>query len=201
MSVTSGEFVRLKSEPSRAGIVQDGVKLQAGLQMVPVQFSDGHLSWIPEQSLEPVTIALEDMATRFSKGTFVDPGWLRRTLTRTRVTGQQGDVVYSMEATDTDFYAYQFKPVLKLLGAPTDSILIADEVGLGKTIEAGLIWTELRARFDANRLLVICPKTLREKWREELDHRFGVDAQIVIPSNFPIEQHGVTGNYVCRNTT
>ena len=84
-----------------------------------------------------------------------------------------------MEATATDFYAYQFKPVLKLLGSPTDALLIADEVGLGKTIEAGLIWTELRARLECNRLLVVCPKTLCEKWQFELDQRFGVNARIV----------------------
>src|SRR6185369_754733 len=76
-------------------------------------------------------------------------------------------------------YAFQFKPVLKLLKSPTDALLIADEVGLGKTIEAGLIWTELRARLESNRLLVLCPKTLCEKWQMELDHRFGVDARIV----------------------
>jgi SNF2 family DNA or RNA helicase len=84
-----------------------------------------------------------------------------------------------MEATETDFYPYQYKPVLKLLNSPTDALLIADEVGLGKTIEAGLIWTELRARLESNRLLVLCPKTLCDKWQIELDHRFGVDARIV----------------------
>ena len=59
-----------------------------------------------------------------------------------------------MESTDTDFYPYQFKPVLNLLDSLSKGLLIADEVGLGKTIEAGLIWTELRSRHDANRLLV-----------------------------------------------
>lgn len=107
------------------------------------------------------------------------PDWLRRTLARARVTGRLADVVYSMEATETEFYAHQFKPVLKLLNSPTDALLIADEVGLGKTIEAGLIWTELRARLDAERLLILCPKTLCRKWQIELDRRFGVDARIV----------------------
>ncbi|NBV85348.1 MAG: hypothetical protein EBS01_03575, partial [Verrucomicrobia bacterium] len=79
-------------------------------------------------------------------------------------------------ASDTTFYAYQFKPVLKLLESPTNSILIADEVGLGKTIEAGLIWTELRAREAANHLLIVCPPHLITKWRLELKRRFGVDA-------------------------
>ncbi len=84
-----------------------------------------------------------------------------------------------MEATETDFYAYQFKPVVKLMNSPTDALLIADEVGLGKTIEAGLVWTELRARLNCDRLLVACPKTLCQKWQDELAKRFGVDAQIV----------------------
>ncbi|MGH7068469.1 MAG: helicase-related protein, partial [Acetobacteraceae bacterium] len=84
-----------------------------------------------------------------------------------------------MEATNTDFHAYQFKPVLKMLNAPTGNLLIADEVGLGKTIEAGLIWTELKARFGYRRLLVLCPASLREKWRSELATKFDLEARIV----------------------
>ncbi|MFL6871058.1 MAG: SNF2-related protein, partial [Candidatus Azotimanducaceae bacterium] len=83
-----------------------------------------------------------------------------------------------MESTNTDFYPYQFKPVLNLLDSPSKGLLIADEVGLGKTIEAGLIWTELRSRLDANKLLVVCPAMLREKWVRELRKRFGVQAVI-----------------------
>ena len=83
-----------------------------------------------------------------------------------------------MEATNTDFYAYQFKPVVKILESPSNALLIADEVGLGKTIEAGLIWTELRSRFDMRRLLVLCPAALREKWCQELSNKIGVTAQI-----------------------
>ena len=83
-----------------------------------------------------------------------------------------------MEASQTDFYAHQYKPVLKLLESPCEGILLADEVGLGKTIEAGLIWTELRARFQAKRLMIICPAVLRVKWRDELKEKFGVNATI-----------------------
>lgn len=172
-------FVRLRTDPSRAGILQPGERMQAGRRMVPVQFPDGQISWLPEAALEKVPTAAQAPDERFAEGFFVGPDWLRRTLARIRVTGRLSDVVYSMEATETDFYAYQFKPVLKLLNSPTDALLIADEVGLGKTIEAGLIWTELRARLGSNRLLVLCPKTLCEKWRMELDRRFGVDARIV----------------------
>lgn len=179
MTFGIGAFVRLKTDPTRAGILQDGERLRAGSRMLPVQFPDGTLTWLPESALEPVPIAPVSLATRFAQGRFADSEWLRRTLARLRVTGRLSDVVYSMEATDTDFYAFQYKPVLKLLNSPTDGLLIADEVGLGKTIEAGLIWTELRARLQSNRLLVLCPKTLCEKWRTELFRRFGVDARVV----------------------
>ena len=54
-----------------------------------------------------------------------------------------------------EYYAHQFKPVLKILNNPSNSILIADEVGLGKTIEAGLIWTELKARYSSKNLIVL----------------------------------------------
>ncbi|WDR05635.1 SNF2-related protein [Devosia rhodophyticola] len=147
--------------------------------MLPVLFPDGSQAWLPESALEVVPLALPPLDQRFEDGSFADPEWLRRTLARLRVTGRLTNVIYSMEATDTDFYAFQFKPVLKLLNSPRDGLLVADEVGLGKTIEAGLIWTELRARLQSNRLLVICPKTLCQKWRSELHQRFGVDARIV----------------------
>ena len=178
-SIQPNAFVRLASDPSRSGIVQPGEKKLAGERMVPVRFGDGNISWLPIIALEPVPSAPTSLADLFAEGRFVDPSWLRRKLTQVRVTGRLSDIFYSMEATETDFYAFQFKPVLKLLGSPTDALLIADEVGLGKTIEAGLIWTELRARFESNRLLVVCPKTLREKWRIELRRRFGVDSRIV----------------------
>ena len=178
MTIAVNTFVRLKQDPARAGILQEGERFPAGERMVPVRLADGQVKWLPYSALEPVPSAPEHLSDRFAAGRFVGPDWLRRTLTRLRVTGRLSEVVYSMEATETDFYAYQFKPVIKLMNSPTDALLIADEVGLGKTIEAGLVWTELRARLDCNRLLVACPKTLCQKWQDELAKRFGVEAQI-----------------------
>lgn len=178
MTITPGTFVRLRQDPARAGILLEGEKHAAGTRMVQVRLADGQAKWLPFSALEPVPSTVESLWDRFIGGRFVEPGWLRRTITRLRVTGRLSEVVYSMEATETDFYAYQFKPVVKLMNSPTDALLIADEVGLGKTIEAGLVWTELRARLNCDRLLVACPKTLCQKWQEELARRFGVDAQI-----------------------
>ncbi len=178
MILAAGTFIRLKQDPTRVGILMDGEKHVANARMVEVRLADGQVKWLPYSALEPVPSETESLYDRLASGRFVDPDWLRRCLTRLRVTGRLSEVVYSMEATETDFYAYQFKPVIKLMNSPTDALLIADEVGLGKTIEAGLIWTELRARLDCDRLLVICPKTLCQKWQDELARRFGVEAQI-----------------------
>jgi len=61
---------------------------------------------------------------------------------------------------------YQLYPVLKALEMPRVSLLLADDVGLGKTIEAGLILRELLGRRRIRRVLVICPASLQLQWRE-----------------------------------
>ncbi|MEU7887782.1 helicase-related protein [Microbispora bryophytorum] len=94
------------------------------------------------------------------------------TLTRAKLLGKFANTLFSFRATRTTFRPYQFKPVLKLLQTGKARLLIADEVGLGKTIEAGLIWTELEARGEADRVLVVCPSSLVGKWKQEMEDRF-----------------------------
>ncbi len=75
---------------------------------------------------------------------------------------------------------YQLVPVVMALNESNRvRMLIADDVGLGKTIEAGLIATELVARNLATRILVVCPKNLSEQWREALNYFFQLDARII----------------------
>ncbi|MCB0058601.1 MAG: DEAD/DEAH box helicase, partial [Caldilineaceae bacterium] len=69
-------------------------------------------------------------------------------------------------------------PVLKLIESPYPRLLISDEVGLGKTIEAGIILTELNARMNLNRVLIVCPSSLMTKWRSELRERFDLEFEI-----------------------
>jgi superfamily II DNA or RNA helicase len=97
------------------------------------------------------------------------------TLTRAKLRERLTDTVYSFRATRTIFRAYQFRPVIRLLQTGALRLLIADEVGLGKTIEAGLVWTELDARRQADRVLVVCPSMLVPKWRAEMQERFDYD--------------------------
>lgn len=99
------------------------------------------------------------------------------TLTRAKLREQLTDTVYSFRATKTIFRAYQFRPVIRLLETGQLRLLIADEVGLGKTIEAGLVWTELDARRQADRVLVVCPSMLVPKWRAEMRERFDYELE------------------------
>ena len=74
---------------------------------------------------------------------------------------------------------YQIYPVLKSLLMPRISLLLADDVGLGKTIEAGLIISELFAKRRARRVMVVCPASLQSQWQEELKEKFHLDFEIV----------------------
>jgi superfamily II DNA or RNA helicase len=74
---------------------------------------------------------------------------------------------------------YQLEPVSRAVGAPRVNLLLADDVGLGKTIEAGLVMQELLLRQRAHRVMVVCPAGLTLKWRDELAEKFGLDFTIV----------------------
>ena len=74
--------------------------------------------------------------------------------------------LYSLNTAQIDFIPHQFRPVLKFIRSDRPRLLIADGVGVGKTIEAGLIIRELQARRNLDSVLVICPRPLvtEQKW-------------------------------------
>jgi ERCC4-related helicase len=100
----------------------------------------------------------------------VPPSALHAALSALQLRHPSTGSLYSLFASRIHFVPYQFRPVLKLIQADRPRLLIADEVGVGKTIEAGLILKELQARRDIRSVLVICPKPLvaERKWQEEL---------------------------------
>ncbi|MGH7746295.1 MAG: DEAD/DEAH box helicase, partial [Candidatus Dormibacteria bacterium] len=73
---------------------------------------------------------------------------------------------------------YQRVPAERLLALPRPRLLIADDVGLGKTIEAGLAYLELAARRRARRVLIVAPASICEQWREELLDKFGIEFEV-----------------------
>jgi len=146
--------------------------------MVQVRFPGLQPRFEMAEDLEAADTELDDLAQVLA-GRFASASHLRKRLTSVQLAGQLSEMIYSLDTTDTQFMPHQFRPLLALLDSPSKGVLIADEVGLGKTIEAGLIWTELRFRTNATRLLVVCPAVLTEKWRQELYRRFGTASRIM----------------------
>ena len=152
------------------GVVRLARRYVAG-QWVYNVFSGGRTARLDERGLS-VRPTVDDAAAWVAQAP-VSPKRFAATLSRAKLQGHFTDTMFSFRATRTIFRPYQFKPVQKLLDTGTLRLLIADEVGLGKTIEAGLVWTEMEARRQADRVLVVCPSMLVGKWRREMEDRFG----------------------------
>lgn len=173
-----GDKVRIRANPSRVGTLTDEYDGPPNRRRVLVRFINGDEEFVLMGSLEKVIGETMRPFALLQSGRYGRVRDLRGAVTYYRLSGRLANLIYSLNTTNTQFLAYQFKPVLQFLDSPCNGILIADEVGLGKTIEAGLIWTELCARMDAKRLLIVCPAMLREKWQDELLNRFGIKAEI-----------------------
>lgn len=74
---------------------------------------------------------------------------------------------------------FQLDPLVRAIDMARVNLLIADDVGLGKTIEAGLVIQELLLRHRARTVLIVCPASLQEKWRVEMLEKFGLDFRVV----------------------
>ena len=116
----------------------------------------------------------------------LSPDELRCLITAHLINKPSSESLYSMNSGRIDFIPYQFRPVLKLMKSDEPRILIADSVGVGKTIEAGLIIKELEAQRQIDSILIICPKPLvaEEKWNKEMErfdeHFVSVDKQSLL---------------------
>ncbi len=118
---------------------------------------------------------------------WVDISTLQSDLTAYEINNPSAGNLYSLNAARIDFVPYQFRPALKLIKSDEPRILIADSVGVGKTIEAGLIIKELEARSELDNILIICPKPLvaERKWELEMK-RF--DEEFIPLDGFTLRQ-------------
>ena len=162
MHFTIGDEVAGDAAPNKQGRIVDGPN--GGLYKVKWT-EDGTEDWVDTSNL---ILAKADFGWRTIGGFLADLALLK-------FEYKFSDVVFSMGSSRTQFLPYQFKPVLQFIQQQPRGLMIADEVGLGKTIEAALILRELIARGSVSRILVICPANLREKWQRELRERFGLD--------------------------
>ena len=163
-SLETNMKVRYKADPSVAGwvigITGDNARV----------FIEGSDKLVPLDELEPAA-ALTEMA----------PDQFRVALTRRRLEHPVTDHFLSYRASKTQLLYHQFLPVKKMLESPDQRLLIADEVGTGKTIEAGLIWAELesRAAHGLENVWIICPKALVGKWQDEMLQRFALQLEVL----------------------
>jgi len=95
------------------------------------------------------------------------------------VTATDPDLFQSPLRAGIKLWTYQLEPLRKALQLPRVNLFIADDVGIGKTIEAGLIARELLLRRKVKDIIVVCPPSVVTQWKEELENRFGLTFEIL----------------------
>ncbi|MCL5421038.1 MAG: DEAD/DEAH box helicase [Nitrospirae bacterium] len=111
-----------------------------------------------------------DLWERLASGAFDDPGDYR--IKQMAMDMSYANTGGELSASRVDLLPHQILMVHDLVGKSPRRMLIADEVGLGKTIETGMLIRELIARGDAERILIVPPAGLIENWRRELEECF-----------------------------
>lgn len=181
ITLKTGDMVARRSIASEVGVIVEGPIGRRGQIWFRV-FIGGRTESILAEDLRPIGDG-KSVKELFVNGAFGDERAFSRLLTFARINEPVRDTIYSYQASRTELHGYQYIPLLKYLNSQFGRILIADEVGLGKTIEAGYILQEERARQDLQRILVICPASLRVKWQNEMYQRFGEQFEILRASD------------------
>lgn len=169
-----GDIVVRRNKRDERGTVRGSAQRLAGRNFYRVLFpSSPNPVQVPEGDLEQVNVEMS-IEERLLNGEFGDKSTFSRLLTYERLRHPLQDTLYSLRASRTEFQAYQFKPLLKFLRSSKQRLLLADEVGLGKTIEAGFILCEMLARYPHTfrRALIVCKASLCIKWQMEMRKRF-----------------------------
>lgn len=167
------------------GVVCEVCPPARGRQLYRVRYNES-LETCLEQNLDGF-FEIENPFERVRKGIFGTRDQFMLVNTTYKINNSNNNTISSLKASKTLFKAYQFKPLLKFLNSHTRRILIADEVGLGKTIEAGHILLELKAREEFKTALIVCPNSLKIKWQVELQEKFGLSFKIYESLNDAVE--------------
>ena len=163
MSFNVGQIVCLKSNTSKKGAV-----VSIADEGIISVFVEGEIQPFYESQIIDANNAVQ---SKQSYSYYID---FHNYMTAIEVGKFSRSSLFSLNSGKIDFIPYQYRPVLKFIKADQPRILIADSVGVGKTIEAELILKEYEARKDIDSIAIICPKPLisEKKWENELK-RFG----------------------------
>ena len=177
--------VSLRRNISQKGRIDFVLPPQGGYQFYDVMFDNGNLEPIPENDLQPEVLNINPWDL-LAINSLKDYRYFSIANTIHKVQNTTSNTISTLKASRTIFKPYQYKPLVKFLKSDLRRILIADEVGLGKTIEAGHIMLEMAARGNLRNALVICTNSLSDKWKNELQNKF----------NFIFKKYGSTQEFI-----
>lgn len=182
---SKGDRVTLQAFGNRVGIIDGVPKKTKGKAVYPVSLDPSQpSSYYPEDSLAAF-IPPKSVEQLLKERQFSPVEDFIQALIYKKLEKPLSDNLYTFYASRTEFQVHQFKPVLKFLNTLKQRLLLADEVGLGKTIEAGIIITEISARIgELSRVLIVCPSMLTPKWQQEMRRRYGLDFAILQRDDF-----------------
>jgi superfamily II DNA or RNA helicase len=172
-----GDAVIRAGKPEIIGSVSCDPDWDSGEWWYDITFGKARQS-VAEYDLAPPPSTDEDVQDLAMRGEWGTHEALLRAVAVERICNQNQSTVYSFNAHRIALMPHQYRPLLKFLDSEDRRLLIADEVGLGKTIEAGLILTEIQARESLRRVLIVVPSRLRSKWQREMHEKFRLDFQI-----------------------
>lgn len=166
-----GESVRLKIDDAVVGIVVEVLPEVEGSARYRVFHDATRIGEYYEDQLVSACLETE------SPGIDVDEFISRYAAVKYSLPSSSS--IFSLSSGRINFIPYQFRPLKKIATAERPRILIADEVGVGKTIEAGLILKEYEKRENVQSVAIVCPHELCAKWQREMKSRFGEAFQII----------------------
>lgn len=178
-----GMLVVKRGDRSRHGVIASPPRRIQGELWYPVRFTPTVVENVRADDLEEYR-GQEDLRSLLEGRRFATNVAFARRLTMSKLRQPLRETIYSMQASRTEYHPHQFRPLLKFLTSERQRLLIADEVGLGKTIEAGFILQEQKARHAIDRILIVCPASLRTKWQQELWNRFREQFEVLNAAAF-----------------
>jgi superfamily II DNA or RNA helicase len=186
IDVAVGSLVRARG---REWVVQRGTTPEFLLLQPLGGGQDDVVGVFPDEGVEPATFPMPS-ADDLGDASSTD---LLRTALRIGFHASAGPF-RSLAGISVSPRSYQYVPLLMALRQDVVRLLIADDVGIGKTIEAGLIAKELLEQGTVRRMAVLCSPALAEQWQHELRDKFGIDAALVLTSTVKGLERGLMLN-------
>jgi len=163
----------LVADPSSVGVIVGGPESRRNTFHYQVFFNSQKGEMLFAENALEIQEKQDNFTAACECGEFLDRTEFLQFLILEKIRQPLSDNLYTFYASRTDFQVHQFKPILKFIPSIDQRLFLADEVGLGKTIEAGIILTELQARHQGlARVLIVCPAALLGKWETEMRLRF-----------------------------